>query len=403
MQRQRINHKKRNHLGRVYDATEGLRSDRTKEEYQRAFTAFIRWTNSNRYTLKEEEKSSTEMSEARSGQKHAQGSSFTDHKILEQDPRDIEELIASYLTYLDKTKHLSHSSINLHKSRITLNKDWISKFIKPHESTRLERDRAYTDEEIHRLLQASDERFRVVFLLLAATGMRMGAIPDLRIGHLSKFPNTLGINSYRIRVYAESKEWRYYCFTTPELTAAIDNYLDYRRRFDEDITSREAPLIREQFDMDSSWAAKHPKAIARKTFDPMITRFMKKAGLYSSIRGQVQQCNGFRKRCMTKLIAAHVDYDTREYLIGHKHSRGLNTAYDRTSETERFLEWAKAINLLTVDPKLKMEIQLQELEVKQVSEMNKLRQDVDKMKKIISEMDLLDLQDFPAETESNLV
>lgn len=151
MQRISNRQQRKNHLGRVYAITEGLRSDRTKAEYQRAFTAFLRWTNS-------------EV-----------------HKILEKDPRD-------------KSRHLSHSSINLYKSaiihffiinRITLNKDWISKFIKSSEGHR-EDDRGYSDEEIHRLLQASDERFRVVFLLLAATDMRIGAIPDLKIGHLSK-------------------------------------------------------------------------------------------------------------------------------------------------------------------------------------------------------------------------
>jgi integrase len=39
--------------------------------------------------------------------------------------------------------------------------------------------RVYTDEEIQKLLAAADGRFRVVFLLLAATGMKIGAIAEL--------------------------------------------------------------------------------------------------------------------------------------------------------------------------------------------------------------------------------
>lgn len=63
-------------------------------------------------------------------------------------------------------------------------------------------------------------------MLLAATGMRIGAVAELMVGHLSKFSNLLGINSYLIRVYHQSaKDDRYYCFATPGLTEAIDNYL----------------------------------------------------------------------------------------------------------------------------------------------------------------------------------
>lgn len=189
--------------------------------------------------------------------------------------------------------------------------------------------------------------------------MRIGAIAELRVGHLSRFSNQLGINSYLIRVYHQSaKEDRYYCFSIPELTEAIDNYLSYRKRFGEEINP-DSPLIREQFDIEDSWAAKHlVKPLSRKTYDKLISRFMKKAGVsFPTIveagskrilkRRVVAQTMGFRKRAMTKMIQAKVDYDCREYLIGHKRSRGLNVHYDRTSETERFMEWSKSINLLT--------------------------------------------------------
>jgi integrase len=114
---------------------------------------------------------------------------------------------------------------------INLNKDWISKLVREDtDSTHdgEQEDRAYTDEEIQKLLAAADERFKVVFLLLAAIGMRIGAIAELMVGHLCKFGNQVGINSYLIRVYNQSaREDRYYCFATPELAEVIENYLDY--------------------------------------------------------------------------------------------------------------------------------------------------------------------------------
>jgi integrase len=360
---------------RIHDITDGLRTDKTREEYCRAFNGFFRYT---KLTSKEE--------------------------LLKQHPQDIEELIIEYLTeYLVKQRHLKYSSITLHKAailhffiinRITLNKDWISKLVradtesKNHHHYGEQEDRAYTDEEIQKLLAAADERFKVVFLLLAATGMRIGAIAELMVGHLSKFGNPLGINSYLIRVYNQSaKEDRYYSFATPELTEAIDNYLEYRKRFGEEINP-DSPLIREQFDIEDPWATKHlVKSLARKTYDKMIARFMKKAGVsFPTIveagtrrtlkRRPVAQTMGFRKRAMTKMIQAKVDYDCREYLIGHKRSRGLNVHYDRTSETERFIEWSKSINLLTIDPTQRLQQENHDLKFTQAQEIAQLRAEI---------------------------
>jgi hypothetical protein len=142
---------------RIHDITDGLRTDKTREEYRRAFNAFFRYT---KFTIKEE--------------------------LLKLDPQDIEELIIDYLCeYLVKQKRLKYSSITFYKAailhffiinRITLNKDWISKFVRRpdtdsnnHHGDGEQEGRVYTDEEIQKLLAAADERFRVVFLLLAAT------------------------------------------------------------------------------------------------------------------------------------------------------------------------------------------------------------------------------------------
>jgi hypothetical protein len=133
-------------------------------------------------------------------------------------------------------------------------------------------------------------------------------------------------------------------------------------------------------------------------------------------RKEVAQTMGFRKRAMTMMIQAKVDYDCREYLIGHKRSRGLNVSYDRTSEEDRFIEWSKAINLLTVDPKLRLEIKIQKLETDQAQEIVRLKTQIDKMKENnrsevlalktqcdeinekLSRIDLVDLQSFPLES-----
>ena len=46
------------------------------------------------------------------------------------------------------------------------------------------KDRGYTHEEIQKILEFSDQRSKTAFLLLASTGMRIGALQSIKIGNL---------------------------------------------------------------------------------------------------------------------------------------------------------------------------------------------------------------------------
>jgi integrase len=80
---------------------------------------------------------------------------------------------------------------------ITLNKRKIHKFIPPDEASH--EDRAYTVDEIQKILDQCDERSKVIFLLKASTGMRIEALDGLKIGHLEKID---AYHLYKIQVYA---------------------------------------------------------------------------------------------------------------------------------------------------------------------------------------------------------
>lgn len=343
---------------KVYDVTDGLKAERTKEEYARVFRAFLKHMGS---------QSSSSM--------------------LQLDPKRIEENIADYLTYL-KHRGLKHSSINNAKAaivhyfvinRVQLSTKWISRFVPPDESHH--EDRAYTDKEVEKLLAASDERFKVVVLLLASTGMRKGAIPELRIGDLSAM-NIAGISTYKFWIYNRSAKDRYYCFATPELKTQIDVYLDYRKRFGEAI-SPEAPLIREQFDIYDPRAAKKPRPLSVNTFDKAMRRLVAKAGIQQTSKGERQIYNAFRKRVLSILIRSKVDYSTREYILGHRHSRGLEVYYDRTTDEERFIEWSKAIDFLTVDPAQRLEKQIQQQDIRHSEEWQTLKREMNELKQLL--------------------
>jgi site-specific recombinase XerD len=102
--------------------------------------------------------------------------------------------------------------------------------------------RAYTKEEIIKILSVADLRDRCIILLMISTGIRISAIKLLRIKHLKKLKEEIGI----LTVCAESKDDRYKTLVTPECMAAIESYLQYRTKQCEKITN-DSYIIRDKF------------------------------------------------------------------------------------------------------------------------------------------------------------
>lgn len=328
------------HRRKALPVTDGLQSPETVRQYDWHFKTFKKWMSS-RYSKE-----------------------ITDDDFLEFAlKRETLELdIIDYLKHL--RKGLKRSSVAssmaaiIHFCRVNgiwLNRERISLFVPKDENRH--KDREYTRDEIQKLIDLSDQRFKVVFLLLT-NGLRIGAIPELNIGHLKAWP--LPTNDpeppkvYQIKVYEGSKS-EHYTFLTPEATEAIDEYLDFRRtKAHEDITKADSPLIREQFPLYNQPAADDdvaiPKRMSKSSLVKTIQRILKKAGL-DTIDDDIMLTHGFRKYCVTMLKKANVDWSDREFLVGHRHSRGLDVQYDKTSEEDRLYEWSKAINLLTIKNK----------------------------------------------------
>jgi site-specific recombinase XerD len=198
-----------------------------------------------------------------------------EHILANYKSSRIEQRVIRYIEML-AGEGKAKMTIQLHKAAIfhffemndiILNKRKISRFISRGENDEngddLTLDRAYTVEEIGRIIGVgcNDLRSKLMINLMASTGMRVGAIYDLRFGdlvRLDKYP------LYMIWVYARSKSDRYYTFATPECTELIDSYLDYRRRLGENITEK-SPLIREMFDTNNPFIRPQPKTRARES------------------------------------------------------------------------------------------------------------------------------------------
>jgi integrase len=294
--------------------------------------------------------------------------------FCQNNTRLIEHKIIDFIVSL-RDKGLGHSAISNYVKAImafykindfVLNTDKISKFIP--EYRKIKKDRAYTHQEIHRLLDFADERLRAVIYILASTGIRIGALPLLRLRNLQ---------DNKLTVYENTND-EYITFCTPECSKAIDAYLNMRKRYGENITS-DSFLIREQFDIrDPPKKSKPVKAetLARKLYD-LSTR--------SGVRDKdLPVCNGFRKFFTTQLIEADVKTELRWLLEGHN-LKANDPHYVRISEKTLQQEYEKAIDNLTIDPNQRLRKKIETLQIDK-SQMESMKERMDKFQEEVELM-----------------
>lgn len=269
---------------------------------------------------------------------------------LPKDGKEIENKIIEYIVTLKK-EGMSYYGISNYivpvKSfyainDIPLNVKKLAKFMP--ENRRMRTDRAYTHEEISKILEICDERMRVIILLLASTGIRVGAVPFLKLGNLQ---NT------KLTVYENSSE-QYFTFITPECKKALDSYLDMRNRCGEKLTN-DSFLIRQQFDVRCPGK---PKQIEKAALQYKIYDLCNRAGINKK---DVAVAHGFRRFFMTQLVNSKINPEIREMLLGHK--IGLAGCYYKPTEEEMFAEYEKATDLLTINEENRLRKKVETLEI----------------------------------------
>jgi integrase len=315
----------------------------------------------------------------------------------------IESDIIAYLVFMRSQKtSWNHRSGQISAIKhfyrmndIQLNWYKISKYLGEH--TRVVKDRAYTTEEIQQILTKADERMRVVILLLASTGMRIGAIPNLKLSDLKKIDN---FSLYQIAVYSNSEE-EYYCFCTPEAADSIDSYLLYRQRYGEKLTPN-SPLIREMFNTHDPLKSRYPRPISLYAISENIQNLLLRAGINTEVkqtessqrgreRKEIARCHGFRKFATTNMIRSKVNPEAREMLLGH--SIGLSDSYYRPDANEILEEYIKAADLLTINEENRLKRKVQQLTIRS----DKLDELHDEVKHLRARSERFD--EFLAQTE----
>ena len=280
----------------------------------------------------------------------------TDDIFYGNNPRLIESKIIEFLIDM-RSKGKGYSTIHNYISAVlafykindvTLNVGKINKFVPVIRKVR--NDRAFTHVEISRMLEAADERMRVVILLLAPSGVRLGAIALLRLKHLE--------NENRKLIVYENESEEYFSFITPECSKAIDSYLDMRSRYGEKINN-ETFLIREQFDIRDPFQAKKARQANTDTIRWKLIDLEKRVGVRSK---DIKAAHGFRKFFTTQLVNSKLNPEIREMLLGHK--IGLTSAYYRPTDEEMYQEYLKAVNHLTINEENRLRKRVDELSEK---------------------------------------
>jgi integrase len=207
--------------------------------------------------------------------------------------------------------------------------------------------RSYTRQEISKLLSIADLRDRCIILLMASSGIRVGAIPALNIESLKKLDEGLGL----LTVYGNSKKSRYVTLVTPECMSSIDEYLEYRKSQGEKINER-SPLIRDEYAIYSK-RINVPKRPTEQAINAQIRHLIRKADLPFE---ELQPNHAARKFFNTVLVNSKVGDKFKELMMGH--SVKLDEFYydknSQESQRQILLEYMKAEDALTINDEFRL-------------------------------------------------
>ncbi len=317
-------------------------------------------------------------------------------ELLDGDPRTLSSHIVSYLEKLKddglsfSTRSNTYGAIRHFYEMNYVVLAWKKIYGSVGEYERkYDNPEPYTHEEITKLLDVSDIKYRALILLMVSSGIRVGAIPGLTVGNLEPME---GYEIYKVHIYRRSRE-EYYTFCTPECYRAINEYLEHRKRLGEEITLTN-PLFRTDPNTDPrirnkphvQYKIKHASALKDSAIKIRLYYLLQRSGLLTAQkttltdpisankngarRNKKKMVHSLRKFFGTQLELSNLEDFHAEALLGH--STGLRAVY-RVAHEKRFAQYLKAVNNLTINEENRLREELKAAE-KQEDELNNLRQ-----------------------------
>jgi len=235
----------------------------------------------------------------------------------------------------------------------------------------------WTTEEIDLMLKSTrDLRQKALIHFLAASGVRRGAIHDLKIKHIQKIENC-----YTISVYEDSLE-EYTTFIHQEASFWLDKYLE-KRKNDGEYLDKNSPLFRKSYQIGIQKVKPMNDELVLRSIWYVINKSGLRAGQEKkSGRYETQTNHGFRKRWTT--IVENTDgikVILAEKMMGHSiKSIPMAEIYNLPTTEMLFAEYKKAIPELVIDDSARKQAELdtanqEKSELQERLEENQLQKD----------------------------
>jgi len=213
---------------------------------------------------------------------------------------------------------------------------------------------AYTTKDVQNIItNCKSIKQKAFVLLLSSSGIRVGALSDLRVKHMRDMP----YGCQALTVYPESKD-EYTTFLTPEAVDTLSEYLDERRKNGERI-NQDSPLFRSNYN-NSDFGRVKP--MTNEACTALMYRLAKRGNTnrtkQTKIRYSIQAAHGLRKRFNTILKSNNdVNLSIAERLMGHSQTVRLDNSYFDPSVERLFDEYTKVIVELSVSEEIRLTIQ----------------------------------------------
>ena len=200
------------------------------------------------------------------------------------------------------------------------------------------KSRPYTTSEIKRMLNGVKSlRNKALILFLSASGVRRGAIPELKIKDLKQMPN----GCLAVTIYEGSDE-EYVSFINKESNDALTLYIE-QRKYNGEIIDSDSPVFREFYND----ATEKPKRVSEASISTMIMRAKTNAGINFDNSPNLL-CHAFRRRFNTILkMNKESNGPLIERLMGH--DMKLDNSYFQPTIENLFVEYQKGMADLTID------------------------------------------------------
>lgn len=263
-------------------------------------------------------------------------------------------------------------------------------------------DRPPTIEEIRKLYAIADLRMKFVVSSQYSGGWRVGAFSEMKVGDILDYLVTDEIKIGVVLVYPSDVASRYVAFISSEALQDFHNYIDYRKRAGEVITS-ESPAIRDSFNMNN---AKNPRVINAHTISADLRHLWRKAGITNR---EFKADHGFRKAFHSRLEASGLKTSHIKRLKGNKipvddsyFTRNLKNFPPLLKDIA--IEYSKIVPLLTINEaeEVKQKLKEERVNLQKMFENleEKTKREIDSLKISILQAQIQAAQSGPKPSES---